>query len=263
MRKALSIAGSDSSGGAGIQADLKTFAACGVYGTCVVTSITAQNTVTIEQSFELPVELIRAQMDAVFSDFKIGALKTGMLSSSAIVETVAQKLGEVGAKNLVIDPVIISKSGFPLLKSDALENVKSQLLPLATLVTPNIYEAELLTGFSIKTLHDVKRAAEYILGYGCHSVLIKGGHLPGEKATDVLFDGREFRTFDAERINVKGVHGTGCTFSAAITAHLARGEELTEAILHAKEYTTNVIRYSLDVGKGFRQAHHFYFLVNK
>ena len=260
MKQILTIAGSDSGGGAGIQADIKSIHANGGFGMSVITSITAQNTREVTRAFDLPTDLIDAQIDAIFSDFDVAALKTGMLSSSGIVGTVAEKLREYSPRNIVIDPVMISKSQYPLLKPDAIERLKVDLLPLATVITPNVYEAELLAECEIQTIDDAKTAAKVIQEYGCQGVLVKGGHLSGEQSIDVLYADGAFTLFEAERIETKNTHGTGCTYSAAIATHLGLGKDLVDAIQSAKDYITNAIRYSLDIGGGHGPTNHFYFL---
>lgn len=260
IKQALTIAGSDSGGGAGIQADLKTFHAHGVFGASVLTAITAQNTVTVTRAYDLPLDLIEAQIDAVFDDLDIVAAKTGMLSSSAIVETVAGALSKRGFSRLVVDPVMISKSGYRLLKDDAVESLKQHLLPLALIVTPNIHEAELLSGVRIDSADKIRKAALRIHESGPRNVLVKGGHASLDQATDVLFDGREFREFTSEFIRTQHTHGTGCTYSAAITARLALGEPLLTAVEHAKIYITKAIAHGLPIGRGHGPTDHFYFL---
>ena len=261
MKQALTIAGSDSGGGAGIQADLKAFHANGVFGMSAITSITAQNTREVRRAFDLPVDLIVAQMDAVFDDFDVSAVKTGMLSSRAIVEAVSAQLAARRIANLVVDPVMISKSGFALLKPDAVQAMKDRLLPLAALVTPNLHEAQLLSGMEIASVEQAKEAARKIMDYGPRAVLVKGGHLEGHpRAVDILFDGEAYSSFEAERIDTPNTHGTGCTYSAAIAAHLAKGKPLEEAIESAKVYITNAIRHGLSIGHGHGPTHHFYFL---
>lgn len=261
MKQVLTIAGSDSGGGAGIQADLKTFHANRTFGMSVLTSITAQNTREVTQAFDLPLELIVAQIDAVFDDFEVAAVKTGMLSSSDIVKTVSEQLAARQVDNLVVDPVMISKSGFALLKPDAIQNVKERLFPLAALVTPNIHEAQLLADMEIGSLNDAKDAARKIYDFGPRAVLVKGGHLKGHPgAADLLFDGQEETLFEAEWIDTKNTHGTGCTYSAAIAAQLALGNVLKESVGKAKVYITEAIRYSLSIGRGHGPTNHFYFL---
>ncbi len=261
MKQVLTIAGSDSGGGAGIQADLKAFHANGAFGMSAITSITAQNTREVRQAFDLPIDLIVAQIDAVFDDFEVAAVKTGMLSSGDIVNAVSEQLARRRAANLVVDPVMISKSGFALLKPDAVESVKNRLLPLAALVTPNIHEARLLADMEIETVDQAKEAARKILDHGPRAVLVKGGHLTDRpQAVDILFDGDEETLFAGERIDTVNTHGTGCTYSAAIAAHLANGKSLKEAVGCAKIYITEAIRYSLAIGRGHGPTNHFYFL---
>jgi hydroxymethylpyrimidine/phosphomethylpyrimidine kinase len=257
IHKALTIAGSDSGAGAGIQADLKTFAALGVYGTSVITAITAQNTRGVTRIFEVDPELVAAQFDAVVQDIGADAVKTGMLSNSAIIKVVAEKVREYRLTNLVVDPVMVAKSGDVLLRADAIEAIKSRLIPLATVVTPNIPEAEQLTGVHGTRLIDLREAARRIVGMGARSVVIKGGHRKGP-ATDLFYDGKKFRAFTAARVATRNTHGTGCTFSAAITANLAKGEKLDAAVAHAKIYMTRAIRKSFAVGAGHSPVHHFY-----
>ena len=261
MKQALTIAGSDSGGGAGIQADLKAFHANGVFGMSVITSVTAQNTQEVRAAFDLPVDIIVAQIDTVFDDFDVSAVKTGMLSSEAIVRAVSERLRDRQAGNLVVDPVMISKSGYALLEPDAVKAVKEHLLPLAALVTPNLHEAALLSGIEVETADQAREAEHRILGYGPSAVLVKGGHLSDHvRAVDVLLDGRTEQMLDSERFDTPNTHGTGCTYSAAIAAHLARGEDLQEAVQRAKAYITEAIRHSLDIGHGHGPTHHFYFL---
>ena len=257
IHKALTIAGSDSGAGAGIQADLKTFAALGVYGTSIITAITAQNTRGVTRIFELDSDLVAAQIDAVIQDIGADAVKTGMLANSAIIEAVARKIREYGIVNLVVDPVMVAKSGDLLLRSDAIDALKSQLIPLATVVTPNIPEAEQLTGIHGTRLQDPKDAARKIVDMGAKSVVIKGGHRKGP-AVDLFYDGTKFLSFTAARIATKNTHGTGCTFSAAIAANLAKGEKLEQAVAHAKIYMTRAISKSFSIGSGHSPVHHFY-----
>jgi hydroxymethylpyrimidine/phosphomethylpyrimidine kinase len=257
LYKALTIAGSDSGAGAGIQADLKTFASLGVYGTSVVTAVTAQNTKGVTQILELPMDLISAQIDAVIEDIGTSALKTGMLANSEIITVVAEKIRQHRLQNLVVDPVMVAKGGDLLLRQDAVDTLRSRLLPLATIVTPNLPEAEQLTGIRGTRLQNLKDAAKYIIDLGARSVVIKGGHRKGP-ATDLFYDGREFRTLRAARISTVNTHGTGCTFSAAITAGLAKGEKLETAVVQAKRYITQAIRNGFSIGSGHSPVHHFY-----
>ena len=261
MKQVLSIAGSDSGGGAGIQADLKSFHANGVYGLSVITAVTAQNTREVRRSFDLPVDLIEAQIDAIFDDFDVSAVKTGMLSSGQTVNLVAEKLAEHQVANLVVDPVMVSSSGFDLLEPEAVASVKQHLLPLATLVTPNLREAQILAGMPVETLDHAKAAARIIYDAGPGAVLVKGGHLlDPEAVVDVLFDGSEETVFSGERIPHRNTHGTGCTLSAAIAANLAKGQPLVSAVENAKTYVTEAIRHGLSIGRGHGPTHHFFFL---
>ena len=255
--KAMTIAGSDSGGGAGIQADLKTFAALGVYGASTLTAITAQNTVAVTAVHELPVDLIDAQIDAVVTDIGVDAVKTGMLSSAAIVETVAAAVQRHTLANLVVDPVMIAKSGDALLRPEAVNALRDRLLPLAAVVTPNLPEAETLTGLSITTDADIRRAAEQIVGRGARAVVVKGGHRDGP-AVDLFYDGVRFQEFTAPRLDTRNTHGTGCTFAAALAAGLARGQDLMAAVAQAKDYVTEAICHAYPLGQGHGPLHHFY-----
>ena len=259
-KQVLTIAGSDSGGGAGIQADIKAMSANGVFAMSVITAITAQNTEEVTDVFELPPATVAAQIDAVFDDFDVAAVKTGMLSSAAVVDVVATMLKLQNVANLVVDPVMISKSGQSLLKPDAIDTLKTRLFPLALLVTPNVHEAQQLSGIEIKSLSDARRAAKVIHGFGCKQVLIKGGHLLAERATDLLYDGRFFNVFKGEFIETPHTHGTGCTFASAIAAHLAQGKSVVDSIQTAKAYLTEAIRHGLAIGHGHGPTDHFYFL---
>jgi len=254
--KALTIAGSDSGAGAGIQADLKTFAALGVYGTSVITAITAQNTVKVTKIFELSTDLVAAQIDAVMEDIGAQALKTGMLANFKILETVAKKISQHRLRNLVVDPVMVAKSGDLLLRKSAIDALRTHLIPLATVVTPNIPEAEELTGMRITKAPDFHEAAKQILAMGAKSVVIKGGHRRGP-ANDIFYDGEKFRYLGSPRIRTRHTHGTGCTFSAAIAAYLAKGKEVEEAVVLAKKYITQAIRHGFAIGSGHSPVHHF------
>ncbi|MGC4096501.1 MAG: bifunctional hydroxymethylpyrimidine kinase/phosphomethylpyrimidine kinase [Nitrospira sp.] len=229
LKQVLTIAGSDSGGGAGIQADLKAMSANGVFAMSVITAITAQNTEEVTDVFELPPAIVASQLDAVFDDFDVAAVKTGMLSSAAIVDVVVNLLAPQHVVNLVVDPVMVSKSGHSLLQADAIEAVKTKLLPLALVVTPNVHEAQRLSGVEITSLADARRAAKIIHGFGCKHVLIKGGHLLDERATDLLYDGRFFNVLKGEFIDTRHTHGTGCTFASALAAHLARGRAVLDS----------------------------------
>ena len=257
----MTIAGSDSGGGAGIQADLKTFAALGVYGTSALTAITAQNTLGVTDVHEIPTSTISAQIDAILSDIGADAVKTGMLSSSAIIECVteslAQHAGLPGVSRLVVDPVMVAKSGDSLLRQEAVSALKELLVPLAAVVTPNIPEAETLTGISITSDEDVAEAARRIVGMGARAVVVKGGHRDGP-ATDLFYDGATFREFTAPRFDTVNTHGTGCTFASAVAAGLAQGLSTDEAVGQAKGYVTEAIRASFPIGGGHGPLHHFW-----
>ena len=257
IAKAMTVAGSDSGGGAGVQADLKSFAAFGVYGTSVITAITAQNTIGVTDIHEAPVEVIAAQIKAVLTDIGAHAVKTGMLSSSSIIETVAGELSYFQVRRLVVDPVMVAKSGDSLLRDDAVDVLRKKLLPIATVVTPNIPEAEVLTGMPISSSEEVRRAAARIVEMGASSVVVKGGHLEGP-AVDLFYDGKEYRDFSAERIDTKNTHGTGCTFAASVAAGLAKGLEVVDAVAAAKAYVTEAIRTSFEIGKGHGPLNHFH-----
>lgn len=257
IAKALTIAGSDSGAGAGIQADLKTFAALGVYGTSAITAVTAQNTVEVIKILELSPAMVAAQIDAIVHDIGVGATKTGMLANSRIIETVARKIREHEIENLVVDPVMVAKSGDMLLRKDAIEALRLRLIPLAAVITPNIPEAEALTGMRISSARAVERAATRLVDMGATNVVIKGGHRQGA-AVDVFFDGRHFHEFRSPRIRTRHTHGTGCTFSAAIAAYLARGENVRVAVARAKQFITAAIRNGFAIGAGHSPTHHFY-----
>jgi hydroxymethylpyrimidine/phosphomethylpyrimidine kinase len=254
---ALTIAGSDSGGGAGIQADLKTFAALGVYGTSALTAVTAQNTVGVRQAFELPTDLIAEQIDAVVEDIGVDAAKTGMLSSSSIIKLVAEKVRQHRLERLVVDPVMVAKSGDRLLAEEAVSALIRDLLPLARVVTPNLPEAERLVGFALSDRESLRKAARAIVERGAKAVVIKGGHAAGEEAVDVLYDGRRWRELRARRVPTSNTHGTGCTFSAAIAAELARGLSVEAAVARAKAYITDALERSLSLGKGHGPVDHF------
>ena len=258
MASVLTIAGSDSSAGAGVQADLKTFAALGVYGTCAVTAITAQSTRGVSGVQDVSPEMVAAQIDAVVEDIRPDAVKTGMLASDPIIEVVAAKVREHGLPNLVVDPVMAAKSGDRLLREEAVAALRAALLPLCTIVTPNVPEAEVLTGREIVTDEDARRAAEEIVGLGAGAVVVKGGHRAGADAVDILYDGSTFQVYSAPRVDTTSTHGTGCTFASAIAAYLARGEPLAEAVGHAKEYLTEALRRAYPIGGGHGPVHHFY-----
>jgi hydroxymethylpyrimidine/phosphomethylpyrimidine kinase len=257
VKRAMTIAGSDSGGGAGVQADLKTFAALGVYGASAITAITAQNTLGVTAVLELPPELVAAQIDAILFDIGTDAVKTGMLANSRIIQVVANKVKEHGLSNLVVDPVMVAKGGDRLLQEEAVEALRSLLIPLATVVTPNLPEAAVLVGRSVESLEDARRAATDIVAMGAKSAVVKGGHLKGD-AVDVFYDGRKLLEFTAVRIETTSTHGTGCTFASAIAAGLAQGMALEEAVARAKEYVTEAIRRAFPLGGGHGPLNHFY-----
>lgn len=258
MKTALTIAGSDSGGGAGIQADLKTFAAHGVYGTSVVTALTAQNTRGVSGVFPVTPDFVTLQIETVVSDIGCDAVKTGMLATALIVEAVAAAVVSLDLPNLVVDPVMIAKGGDRLLERDAIDAMQSTLLRLARVVTPNVPEAEVLAGMSIASPADMRTAAEKIMRLGPAAVVIKGGHLAGPEATDVLLDGAKATTISAPRVAGPHTHGTGCTFAAAIAARLAQGASLEGAVRAAKQYVSGAMRHGIDVGGGHRPLGHFW-----
>jgi|KBSMisStaDraftv2_1062788.scaffolds.fasta_scaffold23708_4 hydroxymethylpyrimidine/phosphomethylpyrimidine kinase len=259
MRAALTIAGSDSSGGAGIQADLKTFAALGVYGASAITAVTAQSTVGVVESFALSADLVTAQIEAVAGDIEIHATKTGMLADAAIVEAVAAVIKEMDLPLVVVDPVLGSKRGDPLLDADGVKMLCTELLPLARVVTPNIPEAETLSGVRIAGDEDAREAARRIHGMGAAAVIITGGHLPGNgDVTDLLFDGQRFSLFRTARVESRNTHGTGCTFAAAVAAHLALGHDLPDAAERSQQFVAGAIRHALAIGRGHGPLNHFW-----
>ncbi len=257
---AMTIAGSDSGGGAGIQADLKTFAALGVYGVSAITAITAQNTLGVTAIHEVPTAVIAAQIEAIITDIGADAVKTGMLASSAVINTVARELKRHRVQRLVVDPVMVAKGGDRLLQEEAVEALRTVLLPLATVVTPNTPEAEVLTGMTIRTNEDAREAARRILGMGARSVVVKGGHLEGAEAVDTLYDGNSFREYRSPRFPTKNTHGTGCTFASAIAAGLAKGLSVPEAVAQAKAYVTSAIKADLQIGHGHGPLDHFWMM---
>ncbi|MGQ9598389.1 MAG: bifunctional hydroxymethylpyrimidine kinase/phosphomethylpyrimidine kinase [Anaerolineae bacterium] len=260
MRKALTIAGSDSGGGAGIQADLKTFAARGVYGMSALTAITAQNTIGVQGVFELPASFVGQQIDSVMTDIGADAWKTGMLSNAEIIEVVADRAQRYKMERLVVDPVMVAKSGDPLLRLEAREALIKKLVPQAYVITPNHHEAQVLTGLEIHSISDMRQAAQAIYELGARHVVVKGGHLADpEVAIDVLYDGRSFQEFKAPRIDTPNTHGTGCTFASAIAAELAKGAPIQEAVQIAKAYVTAALRSAANVqiGHGHGPLDHF------
>jgi hydroxymethylpyrimidine/phosphomethylpyrimidine kinase len=263
MKTALTIAGSDSGAGAGIQADLKTFAAHGVYGTCAITAVTAQNTLGVNGILAMPADIVTAQIEAVAGDIGVQAVKTGMLANAAIVEAVAAAIDELDLPNVVVDPVMVAKGGDRLLEDEAVAAIKSELLRRALIVTPNAPEAEVLAGMPIRSLADAREAARRILKLGPSAVLIKGGHLPGAQAIDLLYDGRDFREFTAPWIHTRNTHGTGCTFAAAIAANLALGRPLQDAVARAKQYVARAIETGFAIGQGHGVLDHLWTLTPK
>jgi len=246
---ALTIAGSDSGGGAGIQADLKTFAVLGVHGTSALTAITAQNTRGVTDILELPASLVREQIDAVVEDMGVDAAKTGMLSSAAIIEVVADAIARHGLGKLVVDPVMVAKGGAKLLRDDAVAALRARLVPLAAVLTPNLPEAGVLLGRRVASVAERAHAARDLVAMGARAAVVKGGHADGD-VTDVFFDGSRLVELEAERIETSNTHGSGCVFSAAITAAMARGAEPLEAVREAKSFVTRAIARSLEIGHG-------------
>lgn len=257
-RTAITIAGSDSGGGAGIQADLKTFAAFGVYGTSAITSVTAQNTRGVTSVHTLPTDAITAQIEAVAADIRIHATKIGMLGTAAVVEAVSAAIAELQLPLVVVDPVMVAKSGDRLLDEDAVAAMKAELLPRALVVTPNIPEAIALSGVAIQSVSDARVAAREILALGPSAVVIKGGHGTGDVLVDVLYDGKEFTEFPTPRLETRHTHGTGCTFASAIAAGLALGDPLPLAVSHAQAYVAGAIRHGLAIGHGHGPLDHFW-----
>jgi hydroxymethylpyrimidine/phosphomethylpyrimidine kinase len=258
MRVALTIAGSDSGAGAGIQADLKTFAAHGVYGTSAITAVTAQNSVGVTMAEALPADLVTAQIEAVVSDFGVHAAKTGMLANAAIVEAVSAAVRDLDIPMLVVDPVMVAKSGDRLLDEEAVGAMKTELIRQAFLVTPNIPEAEALANIEIRTADDRKEAARRIVEMGASAVVIKGGHLSSNDITDLLLHEGGFIEFPQARVAGRHTHGTGCTFAAAITSHLAKGHDLHTAIRGAQHYVAEAIRHAPNLGRGHGPLGHFF-----
>lgn len=249
VARALTIAGSDSGGGAGIQADLKTFAALGVHGMSAITALTAQNTFEVTMVHDVPVEMVREQIRVVVRDIGVDAVKTGMLHTSEIIEAVADELRGISAP-LVVDPVMVAKSGASLLREDARRSLIEVLLPLATVVTPNAREAETLSGLKVRDLETQKQAAKRIAELGPRAVVVKGGHMEGDKVLDVLYWEDEFRVYEAERLESRNTHGTGCTFASAIAAELAKKTPIPRAVEIAKNFVMDAIRYGLPLGRG-------------
>ncbi|WP_047985882.1 bifunctional hydroxymethylpyrimidine kinase/phosphomethylpyrimidine kinase [Ornithinibacillus californiensis] len=253
---ALTIAGTDPSGGAGIHADLKTFQELKTYGMSVITSVVAQNTTGVQAVHHLPIEMITQQFDSILSDMPLHALKTGMIASVDMMKAIKEKITNLDVP-YVLDPVMVATSGDALINEDARRYLREHLLPLATIVTPNIPEAEFITGRTIKTIVDMQYAAKQLVNlYGAGAALVKGGHLTGD-ATDILYDGEKMYTYTAERIHTKNTHGTGCTYSAAITAYLGKGVILPIAVEKSKQFITQAIQHAFPLGKGNGPTNHF------
>lgn len=262
MKTALTIAGSDSSGGAGIQADIKAMSALSVFGMSVITAVTAQNTREVRSVQNIDLEIIRDQIEAVFDDIQVDAVKIGMLANAETVNVVAQSLQKYNPKYIVVDPVMISKGGHYLLEESAVNALVKELLPLATLITPNIPETEVLVGSSVQTDDEMYKACIRLKEMGPKTVLIKGGHLTGD-SNDLYYDGEDFHWLNSKRIETKNTHGTGCTLSSAIAANLAKGATMLEAVTSAKSYITTAITHSLELGSGHGPTHHFYDLYEQ
>ncbi len=257
MKNLLTIAGPDCSGGAGIQADLKTFAAHGAYGMSVIVSVVAENTNRVISIQNIDPGIIRDQLDAVFEDIRVDGVKVGMLSNAGAMKAVAERLRRYGPPHPVVDPVMTAKGGCALMRKDALDTLIGEIIPLSFVLTPNIPEAEAITGMKIGGIEEMKKAAAAIYQMGAKNVLIKGGHLSGE-AEDILFDGKRFHAYRSRRIQTQNTHGTGCTLSSAITANLANGTEVAQAVCSAKTYITTAIEHALPIGKGHGPTNHFY-----
>lgn len=259
VQKVLTIAGSDSSGGAGIQADIKTISALGAYGMSVICSVTAQNTTGVFDVCDIPPDTVRRQIDAVFNDIEVDAVKIGMVSNQEIIEVIAGRLSYYKPPVIVVDPVMVSTSGSRLLREEAVEAVKTLLLPIATLVTPNLPEAEVLCGRAIKTAEEVQKALHQILKMGCRNVLIKGGHsAEADLARDYLLTEGKVLSFTSPRVQTMNTHGTGCTLSSAVATLLAKGKSLPDAVAGAKEYVTGALQNTFPVGHGHGPVNHFW-----
>jgi hydroxymethylpyrimidine/phosphomethylpyrimidine kinase len=258
--KVLTIAGSDSGGGAGIQADLKTFQELGVFGMTALTAVTAQNTLGVQGVYPLSVEAVLEQIDSIGTDLGTDAVKTGMLFSSEIIEAVAGKIRYYGWEQVVIDPVMVAKGGAPLLQQEAVEAMRKHLIPLSKVITPNLPEAEVITGMKIGSKSQMMEAAKVICGLGAQNVVIKGGHRADiDLATDLLYDGKEFSEFAGRRIETKNTHGTGCTFAAAVAAELAKGHAVRDAVRVAKHFIQAAIEDQLEIGQGHGPTNHWAF----
>ncbi|MBD2692481.1 bifunctional hydroxymethylpyrimidine kinase/phosphomethylpyrimidine kinase [Anabaena catenula] len=260
---ALTIAGSDSGGGAGIQTDLRTFAFHCVHGTSAITCITAQNTVGVKRVDAIASEAVVAQIQAVVEDIGVQAAKTGMLLNQEIISAVAQQVAAYKINNLVVDPVMVSRTGAQLIDDDAVQTLRNTLIPQAAIITPNRYEAQILSGLEIASLEDMQAAAEIMhRELGVKAVLVKGGGMSGNlRGVDVWFDGERWETLTTKQVETKNTHGTGCTLSAAIAANLALGKDLWTAVQQAKDYVTTALTYSLNIGKGQGPVGHFFPLL--
>jgi len=256
MRIALTIAGSDSSGGAGIQADLKTFQAHGVFGMSAITAVTVQNTQKVYDIAEIEPAIVACQITCIFDDTPVDAVKIGMVSSVDLIKAIAGALEGRNLPPVVLDPVMISKSGYPLLKKEAQNALAFHLFPLAQVVTPNIFEAQLLAGFEILSLEEMQKAARRMIALGARQAVIKGGHFQGDVAMDVLYDGKTFKTLSAPKIDTRNTHGTGCTFSSALAANLALDMDFFDAAARAKSYVTQAIAQAPGIGKGSGPLNH-------
>ncbi|MDY6854468.1 MAG: bifunctional hydroxymethylpyrimidine kinase/phosphomethylpyrimidine kinase [Thermodesulfobacteriota bacterium] len=249
IKRVLTIAGSDSGGGAGVQADLKTIALYGGFGMSVITALTAQNTLGIQDVYPIPIEFIKRQIDSVVTDIGVDAVKTGMLVNSDVVKAVANKMREYEIEKLIVDPVMVAKGGRSVLYEDALDALKSELIPLAFLITPNLHEASKIWGRKVENTEEMKKAALEIFKRGASNVLIKGGHLPG-RSIDILFNGKEYFEYDSDRIHTANTHGTGCVYSAFLALEIAMGSTVSQAVKNAKDFIAIAIKSSLDLGKG-------------
>ena len=261
---ALTIAGSDSGGGAGIQADLRTFAFHCVHGTSAITCVTAQNTLGVTRVDALPATAVIAQIEAVVTDIGVQATKTGMLLNQEIIAAVANQVEALGINNLVVDPVMVSRTGAQLIDNDAIMCLRDRLIPQAAILTPNRYEAQILSGLEINTLDDMQAAAQQIQRLGAKSVLVKGGGMPGNlRGVDIWFDGNQLTTLSTAMVDTTNTHGTGCTLAAAIAANLALGKDLSSAVQLAKDYVTTALKYALNIGQGQGPVGHFFPLLAK
>ena len=256
MEQVLTIAGSDSGGGAGIQADLKTMTTHGIYGASVITAVTAQNTLGVQGVKVLDQNVVARQLDSVLTDLDFSAVKTGMLANAKIIEVVAAKVKEYQLDNLVVDPVMVATSGDVLLEKEAIENLISELIPLAKIITPNLEEAKVLAGYQLEQNVELKELAEQLYDLGSSSVLVKGGHEQSDQAVDLLYDGQEFKKLTAPRIDTNDTHGTGCTLSSAIASNLALGYQLEEAVQKSKDFITKAIQAGVEVGAGNNPVNH-------